>query len=751
MKDFGNLINLWITQESLYDTDHLQKLVSEAADKGFEGVNAFIRSPSIEPGDAEAVAAYRLVCDVARRRGIKVTAHVIPSPAQSFQKRYPDACTYSLDRVAVPVKAGRPVEVRLNYPLSSPESRFSHVAGVYLLEGHQGGDSYESYSDLTAEWVSDFEIESVIRLDRPRKARAFADRVKQVVSHGTAPVDGLLVFYGLFRVGLDLIGSPQGKEWTDMILEHYRNLPLDGVNWDEPGLHTGADNANWQRRFWSETVRQQAIKLAREDILPKCVLLDYRIEGTNWSVLRQVYYRSLINCLRDGHLCMKKKAREIFGPEVEVGIHQTWSEHDSKDLFVGDIDYFYLADALTSGYVDSQWYFGDEETVYSNVLARSLARKTETDCAYNNSWDYAPREERLDRVTQLMALNQVHFSHIGLGDDSAVCYPHHRIWNLMPNYLARLKRIQGMLQDLRPSTDVAAVHSWESLPRINNDRIHAHRFALVYLAYQSNMDSRAFDFVGTDMFVSAKVEGDKISFGRDSYRTLIIPWPLVLPSTVIETLDSFIDGGGRVVLFGPPPVEDTLGESTTEHFARWLGGASVGEDSAESIDPACDSLDWIGEDGVAETLLPCYDSERKMEIRARERLHVEDVTLPCYCIKPDSAQVFLRWKDKPVGIASADGRVRYIAFDFVYYEEIIRRLLDDTCTQRRLVVPEGVVFREFLPADSMSKARGYVFVARSGNKMIGCVDVGGETLDLNDKGVVAVRLEGDSLTSVAKD
>ena len=131
------------------------------------------------------------------------------------------------------------------------------------------------------------------------------------------------------------------------LLDMYRGIPLDGIGWDEPGKGIAlVDTFKTGEGF--SCLFQQRNGYSLEDRL---VWLDHGDGSAEAIKVRCDYYRTLVEMNYCAQKAFNLYAKEIFGRDLMLGTHQTWSGLP-MDFTAGCMDYFKLGKLLTAAWTD---------------------------------------------------------------------------------------------------------------------------------------------------------------------------------------------------------------------------------------------------------------------------------------------------------------------------------------------------------------------------------------------------------------
>jgi len=356
------------------------------------------------------------------------------------------------------------------------------------------------------------------------------------------------------------------KLYFDELLECYRNIPLDGVGWDEPAIDGDWNSYRYGKGFAKAFERINGYKLS-----DKLNLLDEGMSGEAVKV-RLDYYRTLNEGLAQAQANLNAKAKKLFGQNLIFGTHHTWQgEGGINDYRAGAVDYFRLNDNMDAGYTDCSWW--DQASVaYAYVLASSLGRLTPSGEAEVNTWHFKPTVANVRSNVNLMSLMNINWFNIWFGSDSDTCMQDgHYAWPHSVKSMQAHRKLQCALGSRKPVADVAIWHGWEgvcgwNLPGLAN----AQKAFCLNTSRLFIGRSIAVDFVDSSLISESRVEKGRLINRLGSYRILVVPYALAMPRKAFEICAKFAKSGGRLVFVGTPVAFDENGKSLSADFAGLL-------------------------------------------------------------------------------------------------------------------------------------------------------------------------------------
>ena len=356
------------------------------------------------------------------------------------------------------------------------------------------------------------------------------------------------------------------------LLETYRDVPLDGVSWDEPGKGSSFRGYKAGRGFLKFFEKRNGY-----DLRKRMLELD---QGTDAVALqtRRDYYSTLTDMNYRAQYEFNQKARELFGADIILGNHHTFSGM-AIDLKCGCSDYFKLGENLSDAFTDTGWDVPvRNEPIYNYALAEGLRKELRKPLSKVVDWSRTPHKAWYDYYTRLKMLyrNEWFSIFIGRWGEGHPTFPWDRHWQ-------DIVRNAGQLEDFGRFTgrkvnglsEMAVWHSWSAVALLESSHYHYVRLWMTgnyNFAQQAMVNSRFFDYVSGRAIESAHVEKGRISFGEYSYRRLALPFAVVLTQALWNKIRECIAEKVELVFFGPPPrwIIET-GEDISAEFSRLCG------------------------------------------------------------------------------------------------------------------------------------------------------------------------------------
>jgi hypothetical protein len=359
---------------------------------------------------------------------------------------------------------------------------------------------------------------------------------------------------------------------------------VDGLWWDEPGYCTGFDRAfraDRGRIPWGPALRRLHEQRTGRDALGDILYLLKETDDGQWGSRREAYYRTVEEAVFGAQRDLRDHARRVMGPQVRMGVHQTWHQN-ADDVINGCMDWWRGAALLDAGFSD----VGDAERLDDpdqiaevtsmTSIAVSLGRRSESREAYCNLWGVAYGEpesaagpDLVDWWVDLQATAGCNwlahtYGPTGYFERPPVWgpgYPHHPTWERMSKATARLTAASTLAGGSLPMADVALVYPLGALFRLGSDLANplargTHR--LIDSLWRGGFE---LDVVSPEALRRAE-PGD--------YRAIIYLHPFGATPGDVEELAAWREVGAQVIAVGLPPLAGD-GFASRESWLEGLG------------------------------------------------------------------------------------------------------------------------------------------------------------------------------------
>lgn len=381
---------------------------------------------------------------------------------------------------------------------------------------------------------------------------------------------GRIVIYIAFSVfsWMDM-ASPFYLKLQKKILDMYKDIKLDGIQWDEPGKTLGCLEGYKAGKFFFEEFRQRY----RYDLKEELIYLDEAGGTVKATRIRNDYYSFLGDILFRAQKEFNDYARSIFGT-IEFGIHHTWSGFHI-DIKAGCVDYFKLGRNLSASYTDCAWDIG--AVAYNYYLSDSLRKELNLKDAYVNDWSRVTTGEEVSYFGRLKMLFDLKWKNIYLGEygDGIFLYSVNRMNKIHKRVINDLEKYRGVVSGkYLPYSRAAVWHNWEGMAFLNKQEytLLYYEKSLVDFCEKSLENSFWFDFVSGYALAKLEIEKDNIFINGKPYKILILPWATVFTSQVWEKIRKVWEKNLPIIFTGPfPQVITDTGKRISKEFFEVIG------------------------------------------------------------------------------------------------------------------------------------------------------------------------------------
>jgi len=363
--------------------------------------------------------------------------------------------------------------------------------------------------------------------------------------------NGEIIIYIAFSVfsWMDM-ASPFYLKLQKDIVDMYKDVKLDGIQWDEPGKVLGCLEGYKAGKFFFEKFKEEK----GYDLKEKLIYLDKYIEKIESAKIRNDYYGFLVDILFKAQKEFNDYAKKVFG-NIEFGIHHTWSGFHI-DIKAGCIDYFKLGRNLTASFTDCAWDIGG--VAYNYYLSDSIRKELKLKDAYVNDWSKVTSCEEISYFGRLKLLFDLKWKNIYLGEygDGIFLYSTNRINKIHKETVRDLENFGKIISGkYLPYSEIAIWHHWEGIAYLNKDE-----YTLLY--YEKNLidfceksleNNLWFDFVSTSSLEKLEIGKDVFFINGKPYKVLILPWATVFPSEIWYKIKQLVEKNFNIIFIGPFP------------------------------------------------------------------------------------------------------------------------------------------------------------------------------------------------------
>ena len=561
-------MGIWYTPDLMRDFSLVKAEIKKAKDANFDILIAFFRWMHINVLHGEAVKATERSVAYAHELGMKFMVDTDPTWWQTdFTEKCPDAALRVIKRMEI-----RAVSGRFSCCVAAPgavivhvQETFDRVVAVYAEE-----------SDGSYRFVDPRECD--IRMEVGRAPQGIGEtashtpfnRVSGVVARGGNRKVILYAAYKTFSY-VDF-AHPAFLEASKGLLDLYAHIPLDGVGWDEPGRVGGLEGCyragNGFLKFFKERKGY--------DLAPSLIYLDDARDEARGTKVRTDYYDALTDMNIRAQADHNEYARKLFGKDILLGTHQTWTP--LGDIAIGYGDYFRTGTVLNPVWVDVFTTHEEDTSRFCEMLhvynlGDSLRKEYGHRRVYSNDYFQPIQPDQIAFFTRMKMLFDVSWFNLWVGEHTEY------MSNLDDRHAPETARAAKLLNefeaftggDYRTLADTAVLYSPVGLyafPSVNYGLPARNLLTMRYHLVRRFLGAgRIFDFVGGCSLDRAKVGEGAFAIDDRRYVRLVLPWTASVPEKVRSVVAEMVRRGVQVIHVGPPMtrVAET-GEDVSKEF-----------------------------------------------------------------------------------------------------------------------------------------------------------------------------------------
>lgn len=535
-KNVGRQIGGIFLSPDWIDNPELAKpFVRQIADMGYSSMIIFVRHQRRTVLDKQVHDAIKKITSFGHSCGLPIlldTDHCWWGPI--FTEMHPETAMWAIRQVESTVHEGQ-FEFRAVFPRMPGQIYMQELSAVFIPE--KDGYRFVEGKGIRTEAMS-------VAVPSPA-----------LVIKGQLPgkYTGKAVFYvALKTCGVVDVAHPRYLRGQEELLSTYRDIPLNGFTWDEPGKGLG-DMSTFKAGAGFMALFK---KLNGYELRPNLIYLDHLDGSAKAAKIRCDYYRTLVEMNYVAQKRHNDYATKIFGKNLIFGTHQTWSGFPT-DLVAGCIDYFKLGKVLTAAWTDGGWSLESKYPVHNFMLAEGIKKELGFRDAYYNDWGQGhPAVGNMHFANRLKMLFHVNwFNHcISTYSEDLINFTQEPVRSAAKEDTINLDRFDNMLGDrLSPYTDVAYLYSWETMAATPKWMTRVFYTCIVNNSLHLVDKGLYAAIMGVESIRRAKIGKGCFQTGGFTYRVLIVPYANVLPDDVYAKITRMSEAGVPVIFVGPPP------------------------------------------------------------------------------------------------------------------------------------------------------------------------------------------------------
>ncbi len=575
-------VMVWSITDELIENETVRVAqFMDIIEAGFGGVMAFVRCSRYSWADPEARRALAHIEKICSMNGVQ--CWVVPDPRLvSHELRrgriglelllFGNSSRASVVPNTVPLEEGK-FSVRCDLPprhvhtLTEVAVEFTPI-GLERVFAVRPGDGALARRDV---------------VDITSHARMFYNaRDRYVEAFGSWRPAGreewrILAFFHVSTNHVDFSDFTQLRRYEQMLagLKRARSR-LHGVAWDEPGF-----TCVYGSLPYSRTIKKRYATIRGGHPSADLWKMAFDAEDGSHIPVRVAYYRSVGDSLREAERRFYIASRRLWGPDVLVGIHDTWhfESADMSDMTHGSLDLWESAGTKSGGFVDLggvQALADPDSPYYANlaalsVLASSLGKLSPGLFAYNNLWTVGDdagtgsQWAALEHCARIMGLFGTRWlAHaygpagtIGqertfLGSPPLPGYPHHSTWKGFSRWNTMLKGQLDLAENRLPEANLLVIFPVETMYALGDARANDAAASIFRLILALLDNHYHVDLIGSTRAAEGRWRQGKFTLGGRGYHIIIYPFPSVVGGALYATLREEKD---RVLyMYGAPAI-----------------------------------------------------------------------------------------------------------------------------------------------------------------------------------------------------
>jgi len=564
--NFAADIVVLLDAEHVEDPQRLAQTLDAVRANGFRSALVGLRTTQFEITDAKVLAAFRHLVELGAQRGLAIWLQVdLQHARREFLRQFPKCRQHQMAWVVAQTADG---EVS--------RSLLGSQSGDVLATGQPR--LVRAYA-LSAGKASD--------VTRQVELRPSADGWTAQWEPQSVAADEIAVFAAVELDTFDYARLETVRFARELMVTMTREVGNAAGFWtDEPGHAVPGD---WRSLFVSDAFFHEFKERHRYDLRERLASLAWDLPTSGST--RQAAVSTWADMVFRVHSMLRTQAAHHSGREANVGVCSgRWGVCAAEGLR-GNADWFRFAAATQTGGFTGGAPLDEEATDWGVALARSLGKYHPDRLASHASWDTDLAGERARPHANLLCAQSVRSILAEAGQsDLELTLAEQRCLATSNRRLAWTGERTGFES---PRANVAVVYNWRAAARLWGEAAEAYLRSLRRLAGTLTKQGIAFDILSPDHLTTADDMTETGGFTRaeETYDALVYPWPVAHAPLDWEILLTYLEEGGKAVLYGLPP-ELAGADAVGEAFGEFLG-CSV--PAASRFSPSRQPLEFRGQ------------------------------------------------------------------------------------------------------------------------------------------------------------
>jgi len=375
-----------------------------------------------------------------------------------------------------------------------------------------------------------------------------------------------------FMTNMYAYDSKEQQQLFEGLISEYKkqNVQMDGLVWDEPGYYL-----EFGKYVISEQLYTDFQKKYGYDLKSKLYALTLKLDDASQLKVRNDYFNLLTDYVVGGEKRCRDIGKNLYS-KMRMGIHPTWHDIQSEDMFHGMGNYWRSLEAVDGGYTDGgvyENYFTDNlekrfAAVSYMITAKGLARFSESKKAHFNQWGINfGNDVTIYWNDMLAAFSNEWLNHcygytglIGGGRPVGPGYPDHESWAILPDLIKKCKEVNTITSYNLPLGESVIIYPNTTF--FGTDAVESAWMERRVLELIGSMPAMGLqtDVIGSNLLDEGEVKNGKLVVRGHVYNTVFLPYNKILSAKSIQVLQALIAQKGRVYVGGDVPKQDLNGK-----------------------------------------------------------------------------------------------------------------------------------------------------------------------------------------------